>query len=313
MRQTNPSRRELLQFSGAALGASTLAGLAGCVGEVPLGGTGGGGGSNSQYVDWLYEPGEIADVDQYSFFYSDIGKFVGNEDRIDDDLYDSFEQVEDAFSGADIDFDEMNTYLSYRNASIATGSYSTDDITNELEDNDFDDDTEHEGYTIYLSSDEARAIGVSDQSLVASTSSGSEGATDAVETIIDTHLGAVDRYVNENDELEILTTSLGTGAYVAGETYEEQPATDVSTGAFENSVARGTRWGINGETSNIKRVIVFEEQDDVDTDDVSGWVEESQGSDQRYDDVDDTSVEQKDRMAIIRGTIDTDDLTGNEL
>ena len=317
MRQTNPSRRELLQFSGAALGASTLAGLAGCIGEVPLGGTEGGSGGNSQFVDWLYEPGEVADIDHYFFFHSDLEKIRQHEDRLDEGLYDDFEQMEDTFSGTDIDFDEMSTYLSYRNASITAGSYSTDDITSALEDDDFDDDTEHEGYTIYLSADEERAVGVSNQALVTSTSISSEGviegAPDVVETIIDTHLGTVDRYAEENDDLKTLTSSLDVGAHVSGRTYEAEETTDVSMGTFENSVAGGARWRINGETSKIKRIIVFEEEDDVDTDDVDEWVGEYQGSDQTFDDVDDTTVEQNGRTAVVTSTIDTDDVTGNEI
>jgi len=160
-------------------------------------------------------------------------------------------------------------------------------------------------------------VGVSDQALVTSISISREGviegATAVVETIIDTHLGTVDRYAEENDDLKTLTSSLGVGAHVFGETVEAQETTDVSMGRFENAVAGGGRWRINGETSKIKRIIVFEEEDDVDTDDIDEWVSEHQGSDQAFDDVDDTTVEQDGRTVVVTSTIDTDDVSFNPI
>jgi hypothetical protein len=311
MNQHDVSRRGLLKTSGAAVGASMIASLAGCVGEVPRAGAGSGG--SQSFSNWLCEPGTIVDTNHYSSIMMNMGNVRSNEDNVSEDLYENFEAFEDYLSFTGIDFDEMSTTLVYNSIYVVTGSYTTEDVIEELEDNDYDDETDHEGFTIYLSSDGSTAVGVSEQALVARIQGYDSDSVDAVETIIDTKIGEEDRYVAESEDFETLMRTLDPGAYLTGRTYEEQSNTDTAVGTFEHAVAGGRRWRINGETSNLKTAIVFEEADDIDLDDINDWIDDTGGSDQTFDDVDDTDVKKQGRTAVITGTVDTDDVAGYHL
>jgi hypothetical protein len=134
---------------------------------------------------------------------------------------------------------------------------------------------------------------------------GSEVATN--DDYNDTYNSQIRTTLPESGGYTIIATSYGEDA-----TFEYQltlEATNTSTnqpaGNFENEVARGSALSVDGDTSTRTWVLVFEETDDVNTDDIEEWVD----SDERFEEYDDQNVERNGRAAIITGTIDTDEIS----
>lgn len=429
-KKTRISRRYLLQVAGAV--AAT--GLAGCTG-VPLGdsgssGSGGllSGGSSLNYTQWMYEPGEVRDTDHYRFVYLEPITIDENEEEFQESIFSRFESLESQFSITDIDFDEVDSLLRFGSGSILKASFDRKDVVEELEDADFDDDDEINGYATYYDDNDDRGVAINNNNnnnntILVARRSGNEDAQDIIELLIETKSGEEPRYADSSDAFSTLSQQLGQTTFVIGSTHEptedaaasvdiqygdtipnsleesdqtdreeygdryidsyrfsgeagdeveitmESPsgdtflllegpdgsrvavnddyadttnsqirttlptsgeytivatsyderatfeyeltleAVDTSTnqpaGNFENEVARGSALSVDGDTSTRTWVLVFEETDDVDTDDIEEWVD----SDERFEDYDDLNVERNGRAALITGTIDTDDIS----
>lgn len=306
MERERIGRRTVLKRAGAASVGGIVASTAGCIGGPPIGGSGAG-----SYASWLPAPGDIDDSDHYSFYKISPTVFAEHEDELDSDGYDQFETY---FSGggasmADIDFDETDQIVAMGSAVVYSSQVPQEDVVDELEDNDFDDDTDHEGYTIFVSPDERNAAGVNGETVVwGSRASQSTDAVEVVEGVIDTEAGEEDRYADDSEDFGVLIDTLGDGDFVYGRTTEEGETDDPESGQFRDLVATGSRFDIDAETSEVMWVYVFEDEDDVDIEDFEDYVDENDGSDGTFDDVDDVSIEASGRAVIISGTQDTDDL-----
>ena len=216
MRRNKTSRRELLKIGSVAAGTSVTGALAGCVGEVPLAD----GTSIGSYPNWLYEPGTGSDSDHYQFQLFQLSNITEYEDEFDDVMYDNITAIEQTYSYLDIDIEDMDTLLYFDGGvTVLTGSYVTEDVIEELKDEDYDEETDHEGYTIYLTADETTAVGVSDEAVLVTSNVYGEAA-ELVETVIDTELGDEDRYATENEAFSELTSVLNVGTSVSGRTHE---------------------------------------------------------------------------------------------
>jgi len=296
------SRRRTLKLSVATASAGMFGGLAGCS-NVPF--IGGG----ADYTQWAFEPGTVSDSDHLSASFVDYATIVDNEDSFDSDYYESnFENTEDSFpiNAADLGVEDLNWQVSvsgYGGAVVA--DYNQEDVVGELEDNDFDDETDHEGYTIYLGSDEGRAVGIDGSTLVHSSGGfGTDESPDAiVEALIDTSVGEEDRYVDENEHFAALSDEWGSPTVAFGSTQEPSEETNAQNGQFEGTTANGISIQVNGDTTDAKVAYVFEEEGDVDMDDVEEYADTDQ-----FDDLDDIGTSQNGNVAVITGTIDTDDL-----
>lgn len=299
---THWRRREALKFGGA-IGALALAG---CTSQVPIGGGG------SDYADWLYAPGTVNDVDHYGFSWVRPATLDEHEDELAEDTFSSLERVADNVQDiVDIDLDEMEGLLrlNFEFPAVITGSFDVEDLAEDLEDADYDDEGDHEGFTIFLSSDEFAAVGVSDSAVIVAGPGASDDADEVVEIVIDTSLGEEDRYAEESDDFAELERVLDVGEIAFGLTEEEADDTDVTIGRFENMVARGISWGVSPDVSNMQFVIVFEDEDDIDIEEVEEWIDETDSSGDTFDDVDDISVNQRGRSVEVTGQIDTDDIS----
>lgn len=175
------SRRRFLKTSGAVVGTSILGASAGCTGI--LGGGGGGGGAiPGSYTDWQYAPGEIRDTDHYSFSGMAPIEIDEYEDGFDDDVFEGMEaNFESSYEFLDLDFDEVETTLSFdgSTAQVLMG-YTVDreDVADELEDNDFEEGEEYEGYQQFVGPNEQRAVGINDSDIVIGRSTAMTGGTD---------------------------------------------------------------------------------------------------------------------------------------
>jgi len=286
------SRRAAIKLGAATAGVGAMGGLAGCS-SIPF--IGGGGG----YTNWLAEPGVVADDDAYRFSWTDAQQVRNNEDEFDEDVYDSYESFnEERLDQAGLDYDDVNTFLSFQTVTVVDASFDRDDVADELEDNDYEDDTDHEGYTIYLGDNEFRAVGVSGSDLIYGRRNSDNDAVEVVEAAIDTNNGDEDRYVDENDDFAELTSNLGTGTFTSGGTIDND----------SDQVASGRTLSVNGEISSVEAISVFDEADDLDQDDVDDLQEEGEDS----NDVDNFSATKTGRVLTVSYDVDTDEIGTGE-
>ena len=294
------SRRELMRKSGAAAGAAALVGSAGCIGTVQdavpfVGG--------ATYKSWLPEPGTVTDQDHYRFQFFDMNSIENNEDEFNDDT--DYSDFENAWSPADVDWEDTNWIIFWRGGFVINADYDQESVAEDLEDEDYDDDTDHEGYTIYLGPNEGGAFAIDGSNLVLTSGSDPVGAA---EDIIDTNGGSEDRYADESEDLNELIGALGDATFVRGRTMDEPDEENVERGRFDGMVARGRSTQVDGDTANGKAVVVYEDSDDVDTGDLEDWVEASQDRDGQFAEWDDISYSSNGRKGVIEGTLDTDEI-----
>ena len=282
------SRRAAIKLGAATAGVGAMGGLAGCS-SIPF--IGGGSG----YTNWLAEPGVIGDSDYYRFSWTDAAAVRNNEDEFDEDIYDGYESSnEEQLDWAGLDYDDVNTFLSFQGVTVVDASFNRDDVADELEDDDFEDDTDHEGYTIYLGNNEFRAVGVSGNDLVYGRRNSENDAVEVVEAAIDTNNGNEDRYVDENDDFNELTSNLSTGTFTSGGTFDSD----------SDQVASGRTLSVNGETSSVEAISVFDEADDLEGDDVDDLQEQGEES----NDVENFSANKSGRVLTVSYDVDTDEI-----
>lgn len=297
MSDLSGTRRDVLRRGAAAIGAATIVSNAGCLGIL------GGGG----YLQWLPEPGTIGDDDHYGFNMLEYSSLEEYEDEFSSDT--DLDSIEARWAPADIDWEDVSMLLLFNGMQVIEGEFEKESIIDDLDDEDFDDEDEYEGFQVMLSEDESVAAAVSDDVFVRAGFGGArDDAEGALEDVIDTSNGEEDRYVDDNEAFGELTDKLDTEHVVSGSTMEAVDDGEPERGRFENQVADGQTLNIDGETTEGKWVIVFEEEDDVDVGDVEDWVETSQDNDGRFEDWDDVEVGSNGRSAIVEATADTDDV-----
>jgi hypothetical protein len=308
------TRRTVLKAGVAAGSLAVVGSMAGCSGLL-------GGGGGASYSSWLYAPGTVGESDHYSFSITDHQDIRDNEQTLEDeDRFDSYESREDSFplDQMNVSYDEVNETISVGRGgsfgggggSVVTGSFSESDVIDELEDNEqFSDESEHEGYTIFSvssqgSSTARQAIGVSGSTAVAANAQGPEtGAEEVLEVLIDTDNGDEERYTEDNDDMNVVVNEVGSGTFVNGSTADSTDETNVEQGAFGGQVGSGSRITINGDTSDVKSVLVFDSSDDIDMGDIEDYTDTD-----RFDRFDDISTSQSGRAVTITASADTEDV-----
>jgi len=279
------------------------AGLSGC--SVP--GTGGSNVSN-----WLPEPDETGDINHYSTIAFSPSELAANEDELSEEFFDQLESTEDTYDPTGIKFEDVDTTLYVRQNNVLLGGFSQSDVTAELEDNDFEQDDELNGYQLYVpdsndSSTPCYAVG----DAVIRATPGYNSDMDSVETaelLIETNSGNVDRYIDDSDAMNNLASQVGTPSIGSMQTSDPTEEDNPENGAFENAVGNGVSLNLNGDTTDLQLLIQYESADDVDTGDLEDWVDETDGSDQLFGDVDGVSTNANGSAGVINGTIDTDDV-----
>jgi len=274
---------------------------AGCFGVNPLG-----GGGSGAYANWLAAPDDIGDSDHYRFTYLDTEAIESNEDELDDESFE-MNSYEEFWEPLSFDWEDTSLILLAGQAVIIEAEFAREDAVSDLEDDDFEEDGDHEGFTTFLGPNEAQAFGIGDNVVAFAGGYGIDDPVDIVEAVIDAQTGNGERYGEASENMSTLLGELG-GSVATGSTMEEVDADNPENGQFENMVAEGDTATINGETADRKWVIVYEEQDDVDTGDLEDWVDENDSNGAVFDDVDDISYNQNGRKGVVTGTIDTDDL-----
>lgn len=271
-------------------------------------GSGSASGSGD-WTRWLHDPGDLFDHDLYQAFHFRPRRIVEHEDEFDEDLFEALEAIDESFDHVDVDFDEVDSMVIYTRIFVLLGAFTVEDVVEELDDHDYDDEAEHEGFEIFLSADERQAVGVSEAVLVLAAAGPDDDADEVVEHVIDTGIGEEDRYVDEDEGFAAMVDALPEGDIVLALPHEEPDDTDAERGVFENSVGVAMSLQLQGETTAVTIVVGFAEEDDVDLDDVEEHIDENDGTGEPYDDFDDLEFSQRGTVALVEGVIDTDDLT----
>lgn len=241
------------------------------------------------------------------FTAEDYSSFAANEDELAEDLLERLDDLEHHWEPASISWKDVSMALKFRSVVVVEATFDRDEVIADYRAEDFDDETEHGGFTVMLGPDEKAAAGVGDDALV--TWWGSD-SVDVVTNLVDAVNGEGDRYVDASDDFDELTDALDGGDYVNGQTMEKTTTHDPEDGHFESVVARGESWRLDGATTDGLWVLLFDDSDDVDTDDLRDWFESSEQNDgwSVYGEWEDPSYSQDGRAGIVEASIDTSEL-----
>jgi hypothetical protein len=283
-----------------AVAASGLSGLAGCSAF------GGGGGGSGKAAKYAFAPGEVTDADHYSVSYDDLQAYVKNEDAFDGDTWDqyegSFDERYDETLGIGIDDAKWHVTLGNR-VRVLAADYDSEDVADELDDQEFDDDEGEKGYTLWTRENDSRGYATDGSTVISAFGSSEEGPEDILETVVGVLTGDTDTYEDDNDEFGTVRSKVGSGDSVTFGTSDP----DEDTTFFEHVTGSGSSLTIKGETTKFKLVYVFEEGDDVpDKDDREEFAEDILEDEADFDDV---KQSKNGRAATFTGNRDTDELT----
>lgn len=290
-------RRDVLRRGAAAIGAATVAGNAGCMGV--LGG--------SDYSDWLPAPHIIDSGDHYGVQGLDLQSLSENEDRLDGwNLAD----YEDRWAPAAVAWGTVEMALRFSGQLVVEAEFEQSEVVSAYAGADYTETGEHEGYVLLRGPEERRAAAVGGGALVLAggVSGDVEDPEKAIGAVIDAKKGNVDRYVDDSDHFDELVDRVDEGDFVTGLTHDlvENPS---ERGFFENQVARGQLWNVEGEQTKGKWALVFDEADDVDVDALEKWAGPTQDeSDFEFTKWRDFEVTKNGRAAVIEATADTANL-----
>jgi len=342
------SRRRLLQTSGVTL---TTATLAGCSGLLPGGGDSGSGGDGedgeetteeeeettttesglsgtteaaSRIMDFIAVPDEIASLDHLTTTRIDP---VAIDDSDELQSYTQSNWNGQAGVGInsvdDINMDDFERVVGFQVGSVAIGKVNREDIVEALEDDDLDEDSTYNGFTLYegdlgyseayvaVSNASGGMLSVSERNIVITASDQSYNADDpedAIEALIDAGRGEADRYRDEEDAFKDLATAMQGQDYQQFYTQDQRDYGSPSNGSFEDAVGRGIAYDMVGEEdATVNSYIVFDEEDDVDMDDIDDYIDDNL-EDSYYYDYEDLEATQDGRKVTVTGTIATDEL-----
>lgn len=292
----------MLLRGSTAVGAAALVGTAGCTGQLPSSAD----SKPPEYAQWM--PAFLDGVSPpVRFTAEDYSSFAANEDELAEDLLERLDELEHHWEPASISWRDVTMALKFRSVVVVRAEFERDEVIADYEAENFDDETEHEDFTVMLGPDEKAAAGVGDDTLVTWWGSGS---IDVVTDIIDAGNGNGERYSDASGDFDELADTLGDGTYVNGQTTEKTATDDPEDGHFENLVARGESWRIDGSTTDGRWVLVFEAEDDVETDDLRNWFESREHNDgwSVFGEWKNPRYSQSGRAGIVEASIDTSDL-----
>ena len=180
------SRRNILQTGAGLVSAGVLSSLAGCgalqdaAKDATSSVTGGGSGF---YKSWLADPDAVELDDHYYFSALKPVALDENDEYSDSDSYESLESSFDSsFNDTGLDIDEAEEWISMANGNIdvITGSFTQDDIEDELDDADYEDEEELDsGEVVYLNGGNRTAFGVSSDYVIRASSSQVTSSSDS--------------------------------------------------------------------------------------------------------------------------------------
>lgn len=292
----------MLQRTMAVAGVGAVASSAGCMGFLD--------GSDDAYADWMPAPAELDAEEPYRFSAYDEDDWTEHEDELETVDFSDFERQ---WEPLDFDHEDVSTSLYFGPVAVYEASFDDEEAVDELEDEGFEVDGEQDGSDVYVSENGERAFGLGDEILLianddwGASGSGSDEALspkELVELVVDTTAGEADRYVETNDDVGALVDAFGDVSSIEVDAISVDLEEDVESGQFEGMVARGETDTFDGDETERRWLTLYEDEADVDLDDLETWVD----ADNEFDDVDDVVYEKDDRFGIVAGTLATDEL-----
>jgi len=316
----------------AALGA--VGGLSGCSAIQDL--IPGGGGLGA-YTKWTYAPDTFkSDQESLSLGATSYKSILSNSGKIDEDRRESI--VTRNYPDLGISAEDIALELNLPQGRVITGSFDTDAAKSELTaskastpensfgnsftgSTEYESDGEYEGWEIFVQSEpdtspNAYAIGngniLEAQYVTNSSNDASEvEAPDVAEGMIDTGTNGDNRYVDNNDTFSTLTDKLDNGVslsvnmpqYEVGS--EDGANENIPAGNFEGVVATGQSTSINGGTTKVKWVYVYDSEGDVNQGDVDEWIEANNTGEGSLSNYNDLSSSTDGNVATVTGKIPT--------
>ncbi|MBX0302086.1 hypothetical protein [Haloarcula salinisoli] len=288
------SRRTLLRRSGAMVGAGALASTAGCLDRIP-------NPFSDAYTAWLPAPDEL-DQEHYRFSRWNNDDLRAVNDKFSDDWV--YDDIEDTLEPVTLSLEDISESVYIDRVQVHQADFEKQALVDDLEAEDYEEETDREGYTIYVNEDTRRAFALDGSRVLLTPTfdSREQDPQEALEAIIDAKAGQAGRYVDESDACSKLVDAIGTKSGVIGMTFES-----LDDWLLDGMVAWGDTYAFDGDTTSREWVLVYEDETDVDTDDLETWVEAGGGKYGEFTDVDDIEYSQSGRVARITGTMDTED------
>jgi|GEM_PF-3896907 len=296
-------RREFLRSSAVA---GSLAALSGCAG-VSIDDVPGVSGSDLSLRQYAYAP-DAVDKDAYGVALFDVATIDEIDTDIPDEIADGFEsRYAWLHQVTGVDFDDATTVAAFDSTVVMAAEHSQDDVDDELDEAEFDDDDEMNGFTLYQNGEETRSVAIDGSTIVGSTLTGdADEAIEVLETTLDTRNGDEDRYADETPVFSTLLDSLDGGAAATGHVHAATEETNTEVGTFEDERARGVRatFDVEAETTTNEFVLAFEEGTEPPADDIREWT-----ATDLFTDFDSTVVSASDTVATIEATTDLEGFT----
>jgi hypothetical protein len=218
----------------------------------------------------------------------DAAEVRNKEHNFDAHTYASYEEREAAaLDLVGLDFDDADRFVSFEGVIVVDAHFDRDDVTDDLGAEGFEAETDHEGYAIYADRNDVRAVGVDGGTLVFV---GGGDPVDTAEAVVDTKTGAVDRYAEANDDVDLLVSTLGAGTFTRGVAFEDG-----------DQVARGRNVTVHGSTTTVEVVVVYEAADAID----AAEVDAIEDADEGRDDIRRLSASKTGRVATVSWETDT--------
>ncbi|ADB61454.1 hypothetical protein Htur_2577 [Haloterrigena turkmenica DSM 5511] len=222
-------------------------------------------------------------------------------------------------------------------AEIVAGEFDTGTVVDNLEKwaedqygNDKDDEEVLEsagsqpGFELYEV--EGSAFGVSEEHLIQVEANHPVDPVAVVEAAIDAHENETGRWTEDDDGGELLAEfdwgDFGVGALQRPETVETEledryddpdEATEEEREAIEDDiddweyglVGNGSSWTLDGDTSDLHQLFLYESESDVDSDALLEHVEANRDYDESWDTLEDYSISEEGRALILTGEVQT--------
>lgn len=307
MTRQERTRRDVLRTGAHVAAAGAVASTAGCLGSLPFV-----GGAAMAPKQWVGEPGTVEESDHGAFEYYRPKAILEEEEALGPMTVAGIKSSTAEADVVQVSPVDIEAAVEWDAVAAMAGDFDTGEMTDELDDEDFEEEGTHEGFDVWVGSEDSEypntAYGVTGGKLVHGERTRDMDAEEVVEAAIDVKNGDEDTFAEEHDGMKTLMNVLGSVHYVSGGTREPPEESKPREGQFEGMEARGASWKIKGKKSVITEGFVFEDESDADADDVREYFEFGK-DDTLWADVNDLKINSEDTAIVAKGTLDTKDVS----
>ncbi|MFC6990880.1 twin-arginine translocation signal domain-containing protein [Haladaptatus sp. GCM10025707] len=334
------SRRNFLKAGGATFALASIGSLAGCTQLEDIGGNAGGPPS---YSTWLYDPEAVLNVDNHLFASLNVQSFYENEEQLPPELFEGLEELDNEIDSVDVKAMKHVTAIGYAETDFSRGGMSmvvsgkfngkaiVDEIEAEMENSGEElSKSTYEGYTLYSyetpygygMSGESEAVmsgtlAVGDENLLLGMLLDADvRAETTIKQMVQSDAGDVERYYDANDNARTLMMELGDATMAIGLNLEVSLLKDwvpdeekEIKAVLDDLEAMG--WGatINGETTENKIVLVYDEEEAASAENVEALIERMKEESEEFEEnTAEITVSKDGRAVVVTTDVDTKSL-----